>query len=201
MSRRHSDEPDGRQREATVLGWPWSCTPVGACRTVHIALRDHPRRARRVDRMGTELVGNPLSGRTPTGRIDAARRPHHGRPSGGPNSRRRRPSERSVADPRPAHRSAGGTACPNPVPQVARREVPGLGGYRGGGAPPDRPVHRALRGRRVGLLAVPEAIEAWANDAAEDLIELYRAAAEGRWTFRGRRRRRGRCLGCAPVAR
>jgi DNA adenine methylase len=34
------------------------------------------------------------------------------------------------------------------------------------------------------LLAVPEEIEAWANDAAEDLIELYRAAAEERWAFR-----------------
>jgi len=34
------------------------------------------------------------------------------------------------------------------------------------------------------LLAVPEGIEAWANDAAEDLIELYRAAAEERWAFR-----------------
>lgn len=34
------------------------------------------------------------------------------------------------------------------------------------------------------LLAIPEEIEAWANDAAEDLIELYRAAAEERPTFR-----------------
>jgi DNA adenine methylase len=34
------------------------------------------------------------------------------------------------------------------------------------------------------LLAVPEGIEAWANDAAEDLIALYRAAAEERWAFR-----------------
>jgi len=34
------------------------------------------------------------------------------------------------------------------------------------------------------LLAVPEEIEAWANDAAEDLIELYRAAVEERWAFR-----------------
>jgi DNA adenine methylase len=34
------------------------------------------------------------------------------------------------------------------------------------------------------LLAVPEEIEAWVNDAAEDLIELYRAAAEERWAFR-----------------
>lgn len=34
------------------------------------------------------------------------------------------------------------------------------------------------------LLAIPEGIEAWANDAAEDLIELYRAAAEERWAFR-----------------
>jgi DNA adenine methylase len=34
------------------------------------------------------------------------------------------------------------------------------------------------------LLAVPEGIEAWANDAAEDLVELYRAAAEERWAFR-----------------
>ncbi len=34
------------------------------------------------------------------------------------------------------------------------------------------------------LLAVPEKVEAWANDAAEDLIELYRAAAERRDAFR-----------------
>jgi DNA adenine methylase len=34
------------------------------------------------------------------------------------------------------------------------------------------------------LLAVPEDVEGWVNDAAEDLIELYRAAAEERWTFR-----------------
>jgi DNA adenine methylase len=34
------------------------------------------------------------------------------------------------------------------------------------------------------LLAVPGEIAAWANDAAEDLIELYRAAAEERWAFR-----------------
>ena len=34
------------------------------------------------------------------------------------------------------------------------------------------------------LLAVPEDVEAWVNDAAEDLIELYRAAAEERWAFR-----------------
>lgn len=34
------------------------------------------------------------------------------------------------------------------------------------------------------LLAVPEEIDAWANDAAEDLIDLYRAAAEERWAFR-----------------
>ncbi len=34
------------------------------------------------------------------------------------------------------------------------------------------------------LLAVPDAVEAWANDAAEDLIELYRAAADERWSFR-----------------
>jgi DNA adenine methylase len=34
------------------------------------------------------------------------------------------------------------------------------------------------------LLAVPDGVEAWANDAAEDLIELYRAAAEERWSFR-----------------
>lgn len=50
----------------------------------------------------------------------------------------------------------------------------------------------ALTGRYVDpfvgggsvLLAVHEDVEAWANDAAEDLIELYRAAAEQRWTFR-----------------
>lgn len=34
------------------------------------------------------------------------------------------------------------------------------------------------------LLAVPDHVEAWANDAAEDLVELYRAAAEERWSFR-----------------
>lgn len=34
------------------------------------------------------------------------------------------------------------------------------------------------------LLAVPEDVEAWVNDAAEDLIELYRVAAEERGTFR-----------------
>lgn len=34
------------------------------------------------------------------------------------------------------------------------------------------------------LLAVPEGIEAWANDASDDLVELYRAAAEERWAFR-----------------
>ena len=34
------------------------------------------------------------------------------------------------------------------------------------------------------LLAVPGDVDAWANDAAEDLIEIYRAAAEERWTFR-----------------
>jgi len=34
------------------------------------------------------------------------------------------------------------------------------------------------------LLAVPEEVDAWANDAAADLIELYRAAAEERRTFR-----------------
>ncbi len=34
------------------------------------------------------------------------------------------------------------------------------------------------------LLAIPEEIDAWANDAAEDLIELYRGAAEERWSFR-----------------
>lgn len=34
------------------------------------------------------------------------------------------------------------------------------------------------------LLAVPEEVEAWANDAAEDLIELYRAAADERGSFR-----------------
>ena len=34
------------------------------------------------------------------------------------------------------------------------------------------------------LLAVPDQVEAWANDAAEDLVELYRAAAEERRTFR-----------------
>lgn len=34
------------------------------------------------------------------------------------------------------------------------------------------------------LLAIPEEIAAWANDAAEDLIELYRGAAEERWAFR-----------------
>jgi DNA adenine methylase len=34
------------------------------------------------------------------------------------------------------------------------------------------------------LLAVPGAVEAWANDAARDLIELYRAAAEERRAFR-----------------
>lgn len=50
----------------------------------------------------------------------------------------------------------------------------------------------ALSGRYVDpfvgggsvLLAVPEDVEAWANDAAEDLIELYRAAAEQRSAFR-----------------
>ena len=34
------------------------------------------------------------------------------------------------------------------------------------------------------LLAVPEEVDAWVNDAAEDLIELYRAAAEERRGFR-----------------
>lgn len=34
------------------------------------------------------------------------------------------------------------------------------------------------------LLAIPEDVEAWANDAAQDLIELYRAAAEQRTSFR-----------------
>jgi DNA adenine methylase len=34
------------------------------------------------------------------------------------------------------------------------------------------------------LLAVPEDVEAWVNDAAEDLIELYRAAADERGSFR-----------------
>jgi DNA adenine methylase len=34
------------------------------------------------------------------------------------------------------------------------------------------------------LLAVPEEVEAWANDAAEDLLDLYRAAAEERPAFR-----------------
>lgn len=34
------------------------------------------------------------------------------------------------------------------------------------------------------LLAVPHETEAWANDAAEDLVELYRGAAEDRWAFR-----------------
>jgi DNA adenine methylase len=34
------------------------------------------------------------------------------------------------------------------------------------------------------LLAVPNEVEAWANDAIEDLIDLYRAAAELRPTFR-----------------
>jgi DNA adenine methylase len=34
------------------------------------------------------------------------------------------------------------------------------------------------------LLAVPAGIEAWANDAAEDLIAVYRAAAEERLDFR-----------------
>jgi hypothetical protein len=34
------------------------------------------------------------------------------------------------------------------------------------------------------LLAVPEEVEAWANDAAQDLLELYRAAAEERPAFR-----------------
>src|SRR5664280_765994 len=34
------------------------------------------------------------------------------------------------------------------------------------------------------LLAVPEEVEAWVNDAAEDLIELYRAAADERRSFR-----------------
>jgi len=34
------------------------------------------------------------------------------------------------------------------------------------------------------LLAIPAEIAAWANDAAEDLIELYRGAAEERWAFR-----------------
>ncbi len=34
------------------------------------------------------------------------------------------------------------------------------------------------------LLAIPNEIEAWANDAAEDLIALYRGAAEERWAFR-----------------
>jgi DNA adenine methylase len=34
------------------------------------------------------------------------------------------------------------------------------------------------------LLAVPDSVEAWANDAAEDLIGLYRAAAEERSSFR-----------------
>lgn len=34
------------------------------------------------------------------------------------------------------------------------------------------------------LLAIPDDVAAWANDAAEDLIELYRAAAEERWSFR-----------------
>ncbi len=33
------------------------------------------------------------------------------------------------------------------------------------------------------LLAVPESVQAWANDAIEDLIELYRAAAEQRSGF------------------
>jgi DNA adenine methylase len=50
----------------------------------------------------------------------------------------------------------------------------------------------ALTGRYVDpfvgggsvLLAVPEDVEAWANDAAEDLVDLYRAAAEQRWVFR-----------------
>jgi DNA adenine methylase len=34
------------------------------------------------------------------------------------------------------------------------------------------------------LLAVPEEVEAWVNDAAADLIELYRAGAEERRSFR-----------------
>lgn len=34
------------------------------------------------------------------------------------------------------------------------------------------------------LLAVPDDVEACVNDAAEDLIKLYRAAAAERWTFR-----------------
>lgn len=34
------------------------------------------------------------------------------------------------------------------------------------------------------LLAVPDEVEAWANDAAEDVVELYRAAAGERWSFR-----------------
>jgi DNA adenine methylase len=34
------------------------------------------------------------------------------------------------------------------------------------------------------LLAVPEEVEAWVSDAAEDLIELYRSAADERRSFR-----------------
>jgi DNA adenine methylase len=34
------------------------------------------------------------------------------------------------------------------------------------------------------LLAVPHEVKAWANDAVEDLVELYRAAAEERTAFR-----------------
>ncbi len=35
------------------------------------------------------------------------------------------------------------------------------------------------------LLAVPEAIEAWVNDAAQDLVELFRAAADERFSLHG----------------
>jgi hypothetical protein len=34
------------------------------------------------------------------------------------------------------------------------------------------------------LLAVPDDVEAWANDAAEDLVGIYRAAADGHSRFR-----------------
>jgi DNA adenine methylase len=47
----------------------------------------------------------------------------------------------------------------------------------------DRYIDPFVGGGSV-LLAVPDTVEAWANDAAEDLIELYRAAAEERESFR-----------------
>ena len=93
-------------------------------------------------------------------------------------------SERSIAAPRPPGVPTSSLAGPGPVlkwPGGKSQELAAIAAS----APflTGRFIDPFVGGGSV-LLAVPDGVEAWANDAAEDLMRLYRAASEERWSFR-----------------